>query len=58
MSNVYSYIVKQRINIDINKENTYSPISTLFSKRLNFLDFGFKKSALKKIKEEIKPNNC
>ncbi len=43
----------------MNKENTYSPVSYLFSKQLNLSDFGFEKPALKKIKEinnEIKPN--
>ena len=42
----------------MNKENTYSLFSTLFSKQLNLSDFGFEKPALKKIKEinsEIKP---
>ena len=41
------------------RENTYSPISCLFSKQLNLSDFGFEKPALKKIKEinkDIKPN--
>ena len=41
------------------RENTYSPISSLFSKQLNLSDFGFEKPALKKIKEinkDIKPN--
>ena len=41
------------------RENTYSPISGLFSKQLNLSDFGFEKPALKKIKEinkDIKPN--
>ena len=41
------------------QENTYSPVSCLFSKQLNLSDFGFEKPALKKIKEinnEIKPN--
>ena len=40
-------------------ENTYFPVSCLFSKQLNLLDFCFEKPALKKIKEiknEIKPN--
>ena len=43
----------------MNKENTYSPVSYLFSKLLNLSDFGFEKPALEKIKEinnEIKPN--
>ena len=43
----------------MNKENTYSPVSCLFSKQLNLSDFGFEKPALKKIKEinkEIRPN--
>jgi len=43
----------------MNNENTYSPISNLFSKQLNLSDFGFENPALKKIKEinnEIKPN--
>ena len=43
----------------MNKENTYSPVSSLFSKQLNLSDFGFEKPALKKIKEinkDIKPN--
>ena len=43
----------------MNKENTYSPVSSLFSKQLNLSDFGFEKPALKKIKEinkKIKPN--
>ena len=43
----------------MNKENTYSPVSYLFSKQLNLSDFGFEKPALKKIKEinnEIKSN--
>ena len=43
----------------MNKENTYSPVSYLFSKQLNLSDFGFEKPALKKIKEinkDIKPN--
>ena len=43
----------------MNDENTYSSISSLFSKQLNLSDFGFEKPALKKIKEinkEIKPN--
>ena len=30
------------------RENTYSPISCLFSKQLNLSDFGFEKPALKK----------
>ena len=41
------------------QENTYSPVSCLFSKQLNLSDFGFEKPALKKIKEinkEIRPN--
>ena len=41
------------------RENTYSPISCLFSKQLNLSDFGFENPALKKIKEinkDIKPN--
>ena len=41
------------------QENTYSPVSCLFSKQLNLSDFGFEKPALKKIKEinkEIKLN--
>ena len=41
------------------QENTYSPVSCLFSKQLNLSDFGFEKPALKKIKEinkDIKPN--
>ena len=33
------------------RENTYSPISYLFSKQLNLSDFGFEKSALKKLKK-------
>ena len=33
------------------QENTYSPVSCLFSKQLNLSDFGFEKPALKKIKE-------
>ena len=40
-------------------KNTYSPVSSLFSKQLNFSDFGFEKPALKKIKEinkDIRPN--
>ncbi len=40
-------------------ENTYSPVSSLFSKQLNLSDFGFEKPALKKIKEinkDIRPN--
>ena len=52
-------ILKWRININMNKENTYSPVSSLFSKQLNLSDFGFEKPALKKIKEinkDIKPN--
>lgn len=32
----------------MNKENTYSPVSSLFSKQLNLSDFGFEKPALKK----------
>ena len=43
----------------MNKENTYSSVSSLFSKQLNLPDFGFEKPALKKIKEihdDIKPN--
>ena len=43
----------------MNKENTYSPVSSLFSKQLNLSDFGFEKPTLKKIKEinkDIKPN--
>ena len=41
-------------------ENTYSSVSTLFSKQFNLSDFGFEKPTLKKIKEinkDIKPNN-
>ena len=41
------------------RENTYSPVSNLFSKQLNLSDFGFEKPALKKINEinkDIKPN--
>ena len=41
------------------RENTYFPVSNLFSKQLNLSDFGFEKPALKKIKEinkDIKPN--
>ena len=40
-------------------KNTYSPVSSLFSKQLNLSDFGFEKPALKKIKEinkDIRPN--
>ena len=40
-------------------ENTYSPVSSLFSKQLNLSDVGFEKPALKKIKEinkDIRPN--
>ena len=40
-------------------KNTYSPVGSLFSKQLNFSDFGFEKPALKKIKEinkDIRPN--
>ena len=40
-------------------ENTYSPVSSLFSKQLNLSDFGFEKPALKKIKEinkDTRPN--
>ena len=40
-------------------ENTYSSVSTLFSKQFNLSDFGFEKPTLKKIKEinkDIKPN--
>ena len=40
------------------RENTYSPVSNLFSKQLNLSDFGFEKPALKKINEinkDIKP---
>ena len=43
----------------MNLENTHSPVSSLFSKQLNFSDFGFEKPALKKIKEinkDIRPN--
>ena len=43
----------------MNLENTYSPVSSSFSKQLNLSDFGFEKPALKKIKEinrDIKPN--
>ena len=43
----------------MNNENTYSPVSCLFSKQLNLSDFDFEKPALKKNKEinkEIKPN--
>ena len=32
-------------------KNIHFPVSSLFSKQLNILDFGFEKSALKKIKE-------
>ena len=41
------------------RENTYSPVSNLFSKQLNLSDFGFEKPTLKKINEinkDIKPN--
>ena len=38
------------------RENTYSPISCLFSKQLNLSDFGFEKRALKEINKDIKPN--
>ncbi len=44
---------------NMKRENTYSPISCLFSKQLNLSDFGFENPALKKIKEinkDIKPN--
>ena len=43
----------------MNTKTTYSPVSNLFSKQLNLLDFGFEKPVLKKIKEinrDIKPN--
>ena len=43
----------------MNLENTYSPVSSLFSKQLNLSDFGFEKPPLKKIKEinkDIRPN--
>ncbi len=52
-------MVKWRININMNTKTTYSPVSNLFSKQLNLLDFGFEKPVLKKIKEinrDIKPN--
>ena len=52
-------MVKWRININMNLENTYFPVSSLFSKQLNLSDFGFEKPALKKIKEinkDIRPN--
>ena len=39
------------------QENTYSPVSCLFSKQLNLSDFGFEKPALKKIKEINKEIN-
>lgn len=32
-------------------KNTHSPVSNLFSKQLNLSDFGFEKSALKKLKK-------
>lgn len=35
----------------MNNENTYSPISNLFSKQLNLSDFGFENPALKKLKK-------
>ena len=35
----------------MNLENTYSPVSSFFSKQLNLSDFGFEKPAVKKIKE-------
>ena len=37
----------------MNKENTYSPVSSLFSKQLNLSDFGFEKPALKKKSKKL-----
>ena len=57
--NIKLFIVKWRININMKLKTTYSPVSNLFSKQLNLLDFGFEKPAVKKIKEinkDIKPN--